>query len=76
MKDGFKTGSGCFECEICKKLTRKVKGQSSGEICNKCEEEAMHENGHADNDFPNDDCGEADCHVKNIPIEKRWWGGE
>ena len=29
-----------------------------------CEERMMHENSHADGDFPNDDCGDPHCPIK------------
>ncbi|MEK6885076.1 MAG: hypothetical protein AABY22_35925 [Nanoarchaeota archaeon] len=63
---------GCFPCAICKKLTRE-RGTGT-ELCAKCEEISMHENAHSDGDFPNDDCGEKNCPVRNYTTpEQRWW---
>jgi len=71
--DGFKIGSGCFKCNDCGKLTRKTMDNVTDNTCLICEEIQMHENSHADNDFPNDDCGDPDCPVKDYPKEKIWW---
>lgn len=71
--DGFRRGSGCFKCRICGKLTRETKYSSGSELCRECEERSEHENSHADNDFPNDDCGDKNCPVKNYTPEQRWW---
>lgn len=68
----FKTGSGCFQCMSCKKMTRNT-GQDSDEHCKTCEDRMMHENSHVDNNFKNDDCGEKMCLVKHYTQEERWW---
>ena len=72
MKDGFKVGSGCFKCGKCGKLTRHTP-ESSGDWCAKCTYVGEHENSHADQDFPNDDCGDKNCLVKDYTKEQRWW---
>ena len=72
-KDGFRVGSGCFKCEICGKLTRQTKDTSGTMLCRECCDRTSHENSHADNDFPNDDCGDKNCPVQNYTEEQRWW---
>lgn len=72
--DGFKVGSGCFKCAMCEKLTRRRKDDSGSGMCRICEDISMHENVHADNDFPNDLCDDGDeCLVKDYTKDKRWW---
>ena len=73
MKDGFKTGTGCFKCESCGKLTRQSKYNDNPYACGDCNERQMHENSHADNDFENDDCGDEKCPVKHYTEKQRWW---
>ena len=69
----FKSGSGCFKCIECGKLTRNT-GQDSNELCQPCEERLQHENSHADNDFKNDICEDGkDCAVLHYTKEQRWW---
>jgi len=71
--DGFKTGSGCFICPECGKRTRIVAGYGYSDSCKDCTDRAEHENLHADNDFPDDDCGEKNCPIKHYTTEQRWW---
>ena len=60
----FKRGSGCFKCEICKKLTRDTGQDNAGIYCKSCEDEMYHENEHNDGNYENDDCGNPNCKFK------------
>lgn len=71
--DGFKRGSGVFTCSVCGKKTRQTNDSLGNDMCRKCEERSGHENSHADNNFPNDDCGEKNCLIKHYTQEQRWW---
>ena len=69
----FRKVVGVFTCDYCKKKTRGVRGSGTN-MCKVCDELTGHENDHADNDYPNDDCGSGhDCLVKNYTKEQRWW---
>jgi hypothetical protein len=74
--DGFKQGSGCFTCMDCGKLTRHTREAHNEELCPQCQFRAEHENSHADCDFPNDDCGDKNCPIKDYTPEQRWWRRE
>ncbi len=69
----FQYGSGCFKCGRCGKQTRITEINSGTRLCPKCATIAAHENTHADNSFPDDDCEEPDCPIKHYTKEQRWW---
>lgn len=48
-KDGFKQGSGCFQCQVCGKRTRDVDGENGPcQLCPRCYYLAGLENEHND----------------------------
>lgn len=72
--DGFELGrKGCYTCLSCGKRTRKTKDNVTDDYCVACEEIQMHENSHADNHFPNDECGWDECPVKHYTDKQKWW---
>lgn len=73
IHDGFRVNSGCFTCKSCGKLTRQVAGCYNKDYCPICQDRLEHENSHADNDFPDDDCGDPECPIKAYTKEQRWW---
>ena len=63
--DGFKNGSGCYTCYVCKKRTRATNDADSVDaayikLCRNCYLEAGEENGHDDGHHLDDPS--ADCH--------------
>ena len=50
MSSQFESGSGCYRCLECGKMTRETGGgESNGELCARCWERAGEENHHSDN---------------------------
>ncbi len=65
--NGFKRGSGCFTCHVCKKLTRDVnRGNGGLGLCPLCQAKSECGNSLSDHGFPGDAWGVFDdcksCH--------------
>lgn len=56
----FERGSGCYKCELCKKMTRNTGDEGGCNLCAKCYKNCGIENMHSDNGHDGDveDCKE------------------